>query len=613
MTARLATQKKSPKPTKRARWQPKRKDSRTIQQWTRALSSSNGKLNEVFPAWSDYLHARRRVPTAGKLVGDAKRYLFWGVPPEESTAAAMELVGQLMSAKRMPSDSWAGQAMDWSAERLEGSLSPAVGLEALGWATLLARCPEALTPDSWSEILHQLLNLASFHHGMKAGGDVWVAQLLGGELALTLAYYFPELPACDSLAREGGRFVSKGLVELLDGTGMPAASHLDVTRKLLASWTRSLCMADRIATKKTKLVSYQARMQYSWLVRQALRLTRGDGRHAFDVHRGRKSRSCDGPLFALALRLIDDRQDRALARLVLDTDELDERRLPPKPAYQSDWGGVAVMQPDWSPRQPRLVVVYGDNHPRIELTNRGQLVASGPWVPEISIDGSAVHVASDWECVCWFTDHDVDFMELEATLSNGWTLQRQALMARQDQFLWMADVLLGDAAATMDYRLDLSLPQDVEFRSADEATEGRLVGRKPLALVCAPSLPEWKSACRESGLQAAITPHALRVTHRVYGRAAYFPLFFDLHRRRMSQPVTWRQLTVAEQLEIVGRDVAAGFRVHVGIEQWIFYRSLTPDGNRTLIGQNYASEFVCGRFLNDGDVEPLVEVEASRE
>ena len=521
------------------------------------------------------------------------------------------LLDRLMAAKQEPQGTLDELATAWHAAEFD-PLSSMVGLEALAWAALLKNCPDALAPRSWAEVLHKLIDLASFRDGVNAGRDVWLAQLLFGELAVTLAYYFPELPRVAPLAAAGAEFISESLVELLDGAGMPAAGYLELTRPLLASWTRSLCIVGQLSAKKSSLVTRKARTQFAWLVRQALRTTRGDGSPAFAARgSSRESRDRDQRMFSLGLKLIDDRQDRALARQVLDHEAVAQRRLPSQPAYQSEWGGVAVLQPEWSPLASRLVVAYGDNRPRIELTNRGQVVICGDWSPELSIDGSVVEVDSEWECVCWFSDDDVDFMELEAKLSNGWTLQRQSLMARQDQFLWMADVLLGDAPATIDYCLDLMLPEQVEFRSAVESTEGMLQGKKPLALVCAPSLPEWKSASRGRALQASANPHSLRITHSCRGRAAYLPVFFDLHRRRMSQPITWRQLTVAEQLQIVARDLAVGFRVHVGIEQWIFYRSLTQAGNRSLIGQNYSSEFACGRFLNDGDVEPLIEVEAA--
>ena len=51
------------------------------------------------------------------------------------------------------------------------------------------------------------------------------------------------------------------------------------------------------------------------------------------------------------------------------------------------------------------------------------------------------------------------------------------------------------------------------------------------------------------------------------------------------------------------------YRVQVGREQWLFYRSLAPRGNRTFLGQNYSSEFVCTRFRPDGTAKDILAIE----
>jgi hypothetical protein len=47
-----------------------------------------------------------------------------------------------------------------------------------------------------------------------------------------------------------------------------------------------------------------------------------------------------------------------------------------------------------------------------------------------------------------------------------------------------------------------------------------------------------------------------------------------------------------------------------GDNQWIFYRSQGPRGNRTFMGQNTSSECVIARFKSpSGEVVPLLEIE----
>ncbi len=614
MPTSLRATKKPPK-KKKGREKTK-KVARAIGQFTSALSSQNGELDIRFAKWSRYLLSRRYKPVE-KLLHGAKEPLLWGLSPDQLDDRCVRQILALSSGD-VQADSMNDLALNWLENAVDRPVSPTFALEAIAWVSALARLSKFFVPRLWSELFSQLVELAESEGvGQTLNGSpddatgIWASQLLFGELAVTLAYHFPELPQCESLQSAGCRFVSESMLEILDGAGVLAAKHLHLTRKLLASWTRSVCIADGFQRPTMGTITAAASAQYSWMVRQTLRMTRSDASHPFLASQTSADKKRDVAMLEVAVEHIQDRQDHWLARLVLRNDEVMDRRLPDDPAYHSEWGGVAILQPEWSSRQPRLVIAYGDRSLRSELTNRGQVVFSGDVLPNVTINDAAVHLVSEWESTCWFSDHDVDFLEIEATLDNGWKMQRQHLLTRQDHFLWMADVLIGPTAADIQYRLDLPCHDKVIFQSAEQTTEGMLVGKKPLALVCAPSLPEWKTACRAGSIRSADS--AWGVAHQIHGRAAYFPIFFDLHRRRMRQPVTWRQLTVAENLEIVPRDLAAGFRVHVGLEQWTFYRSLTKAGNRTMIGKNYASEFVCGRFLNDGDVEQLIEIETTGE
>ena len=87
-------------------------------------------------------------------------------------------------------------------------------------------------------------------------------------------------------------------------------------------------------------------------------------------------------------------------------------------------------------------------------------------------------------------------------------------------------------------------------------------------------------------------------------------MLIDLKRRRSKKPRTWRQLTVGEKMEVMPPDVAVGYRAQSGDDQWLFYRSLGPAGNRTLLGHNIAGEFSAGRFLSTGKFKEWIEIEA---
>jgi hypothetical protein len=102
----------------------------------------------------------------------------------------------------------------------------------------------------------------------------------------------------------------------------------------------------------------------------------------------------------------------------------------------------------------------------------------------------------------------------------------------------------------------------------------------------------------------------LVLTQESTGRAMCCPLFIDLKPKRAAKERTWRQLTVAEWMEVLPRDAAVGFRAQSGRRQWLIYRSLGPSGNRTVLGHNVAGEFCAGRFRNSGKFKEWLEIEA---
>jgi hypothetical protein len=156
----------------------------------------------------------------------------------------------------------------------------------------------------------------------------------------------------------------------------------------------------------------------------------------------------------------------------------------------------------------------------------------------------------------------------------------------------------------------MPLGADICWQPEFETRDGLLVGGKarvavlPMAL---PALPEWRSDPRCGSL--AVDSHDLTLTQEAHGRAMCCPLFFDLDRKRSEYERTWRQLTVAEGMEILPRDIAVGYRAQSGDNQWLFYRSLGPCGNRTVLGQNIAGEFTAGPFFDTGKYKEWVEIE----
>jgi hypothetical protein len=341
-----------------------------------------------------------------------------------------------------------------------------------------------------------------------------------------------------------------------------------------------------------------------------LHFTRPDGRACFDVATAAKAN------FTLPAEAARDPELRALARRAAGRDGKPASGFKglPKPiaSYHSEARQSSLLRTDWSAGGAQLAVDWSSPELQLEFYVGRDLVFAGRSAPEVRVDGTLRAPIGDWIEVVWLSDVDSDFLELEIELTGGVWLQRQFLLTRRDGWLYTADVvLLHDlpGAHDIDARLALPCVDKARFTPAAETCEASLVvGRRQLAVI-PPGLPEWRSANREGSLTTENGATAIAMSARQV-RALYVPLAVQFDGARARKPLTWRQLTVGENLTIVPAERAVGYRLQLGREHWLVYRSLTPRANRTVLGVNLQTDFLFSRFTAEGESEPLVEIEA---
>ena len=294
------------------------------------------------------------------------------------------------------------------------------------------------------------------------------------------------------------------------------------------------------------------------------------------------------------------------------------------PFNVSEWADSFLLRSTWNPKSPRVAVdfSYRDSQavgePVAEQCftqiSRSVSLIHGQTLPEIIVDDQALQLASGFELVCERHDDDVDYVEIEAELSNGSSLNRQWLLSRSEEFLLVADYVLPASALKIEYRcrwplaagmttLQESETREVYLQTAGSSDQPQKI--KALALPLA--LPEWKAE-KFSG-QLVAEADALVLEQRFDGDALYAPLLFDLSPGRSLKKRTWRKLTVAQDRQIVADDQAMAFRFQLSKRQWFFYRALASQGNRTFLGENVNSEFAFNRLHKSGKVSPLFEIE----
>jgi hypothetical protein len=150
------------------------------------------------------------------------------------------------------------------------------------------------------------------------------------------------------------------------------------------------------------------------------------------------------------------------------------------------------------------------------------------------------------------------------------------------------------------------LAAGLEGKPAEETRELFIRDAKPRVMALPLAAPEWRSA-GHGGVEATVD--GLCLEQRSAGSRVYAPLWLDLDPARHGQPLTWRQLTVADTRQNLPPHQAVGFRVQSGLEQWLVYRSLDEPRNRTVLGCNLSCDFLIGPIGKSGVVERAIEID----
>jgi len=594
-------------------------DATTRPQWHRSApsvvaSADNWDVgSEGWTSWSAHLADRRRPRPVAAILQSKRPSVTWAMPSVAAAAPAgrmlapVDLIAALDRIER--NKSWNATtgpvelATDWTNEAMHRR-GATFGLECIAWCRALPALTAIVPADLWWRLFELVLHFAE-DAATTTDDDLLSRQWLGVELPLSLAYLFPEISPARALAQHGDRALADGIASLVTVGGMPSAENLSAALPLLATWTRSRAVAQRL---KKSCWNNDAETRYGAFARQVLRLLRRDGTLALSAPGGR---AADRDLFVAAFAGAS-RADRALARLLIPGYIGPKRAaaelLPPSPA-NDETAGVSLLRPSWTRSRERLVVARTGSDLWTELACGRDVLWSGKWSCEVRRNGTALMPEANarWEEVCWITNEDVDYVELELALSGGIRVERQVVLARKDRFLFLADAVLGDEPAPLEYCSVLPLGADIAFDASTESREGYLVGSKARALAFPLRLPEWRAEPCAGALDFVDAGLELRVSGNA--RRLYAPLFFDLDPRRIFRPATWRQFTIAESRQIVPADQAVSYRVQVRNQHWLIYRSLGKRGNRTVLGQNLVSEFLVARFNRRGEIAPLLEIE----
>ena len=574
--------------------------------------------NKALSAWSLYLSKRSSPKTLRQLFSVRQSPVGWGLQLEELSSPTVHLLALLddldaVKGKSGPkAESVEPILDDWldSSGSIDHSLDG--GLQCLVVAHLLPRIVNRIQPERWWELLDALWSVCQTVRSWRIDAELppekaLAHQLFTGELPLTLAYLLPEMGPVFQLKNAAVEALCEGLLELLNGEGLPRGQHLSIARPLLACWTRCRLLSKQV---KKDGWSRKAEEQFRWLVSQSLVLSSPAGTPLLGAPH-------DLPwtpeFLSASLKIGGDSADRSAARAIFSkklTTAITGKDGSQVPATSDhcEWSGLATLRTEWDRTAPVVSIDYSTPELRLEVWSGPQRLLAGNWMWESLLEGRRLEPVGLWEEVCWFSDDDVDYLELSIDLAGGARLERQILLAREELFLYLADLVIGTSGGQLCHRFRLPMDSNVKFDPQQETREGLLVAGRPVARVLPLALPEWRSDPRIGQLTAR--DGHLELEQEDVARNLACPLLIDLKRTRVKKPCTWRQLTVAQALENQPPEVAVGYRAQCGKQQWLLYRSLEAPANRTVLGQNLSNECLVGRFLSpSGEVDELLEIE----
>ncbi len=272
----------------------------------------------------------------------------------------------------------------------------------------------------------------------------------------------------------------------------------------------------------------------------------------------------------------------------------------------------AIMRSDWRHKGGQVAIDYSEHAIRLEaLGPKGKGVLSGDWTVEVHLDGQSQMQLSDWEQICWFSDADADYIELEAQFGESARVQRQAVLFRDSRLLLLSETLHGGHAGDWKILSRIPMAAETDVESPSKMTELLINTESARCLALPLFLPEWRGQSTSDSFECE--DRCLIASVSTGGKQrAYAPVLVSLCGSHADDKYTWRRLTVGEDLRLVGHDEAVAYRVQHGDDQKVLYRTLAPPTRRTALGMHTMADFYAGSFdAESGEPSTLVEVEPS--
>lgn len=507
----------------------------------------------------------------------------------------------------------------------------------LVWLTVLTQAAPRLDDATlfavWRQSLVSALSLANGGTTTVGGDATDVTDdrhlLLCGELPWLAGQVFADVKGAGKLARQGRNVLRDHLEALTDRDGTPHARALHRLPLTLAVFVRSQAVGQLCGEP---LFGKRTAARFADLTTQSAAMARADGRLALSngasFATGSLLRTAalvarlprSAPSSRRLLSLGDDGAGAASPETLQLARQSQLKRARQRngdalPSSQSDWAELMCMRNNWLAGGDACIMAYHSQRPQLNVTAFERLLIDGEWSLEINVDGTPIAVAAAWSCVCWFSDDDADYIELQQQTEAGVTLLRQVLLSRTDHWLLLADNVQLDAQrhredAALQVISRVPLARDVQLKDNRWTRELAVRTAEVKARVYPLALAQERVDKADGAL--TISGQELLLEQSGVGRGLFVPLVIDWSPDRQRGEAQWRPVTVAEDGRALPRAIACGQRLRIGKHQWLFYRSQRPgETGRSVLGHHTPHETVIAEFSSQGEVEPIVLVESS--
>ena len=491
-------------------------------------------------------------------------------------------------------------------------------IQALVWAAAMPELIDHLDYRVWWEMLSELQQIRELSIE-KSSPSSLTRLILAGEMGLTLAWRLADLPSCKRLQTSSVEVVMRWCQSEDDSVSQAIAGGRHA-RVALAALLRCRAIIQKCCRTKFRK---RHRNVLADLATWVAALTTQGGGNAFSNVSTKQlkddtkkdglldaAQQCDSDSLTPAINAARGKSQTG-GRLVWEVSL-------PEAIQHCEEAKLAVIMPEWDVRRGRTHIDYSGKEIQMEMFAGKSTVFSGPIQTAIDLNESGQRPIGDWEASCEFSDDDIHYLEVEQLWSGDLILQRQFMVVRDDRCVLMADSVLPSSTSArtkpQELRYTCRYPLAAAMQATPEAeTREFLLGDKRTRAVAYPlAASEWRVGPTAGTLRVTDDNHLLLTLN---GKdRLYAPLWLDFQRARFKRNRTWRQLTVADDLQIVDHCDAVGFRIQAGPEQWLVYRSLGDSRCRSVLGKHLIADFYAGRFyINDGSIEELVTVDDTQD